>query len=320
VLRYAGRKILILIPTLFAVSFLTFLLINLLPGDPTSTILPPGASAQDRIALRHQFQLDKPLPVQYVHWLGHAVTGDLGRSYITHESVAGDIGQRLPLTVMLLIEAEVLALGIAIPVALIAAERPGSWVDRTTTTTSFGMLSLPNFLLGILLIFLLSVRWHIFPSTGFHTWFTIGNGPVPTPWSIFLPAITLAVGSAAVYSRLLRSDLIATYNQQFITFARSKGLSRRFIALRHAFRPSTFTLLTVMGLEIGALLGGAFLIEYIFALPGLGRLAVVSIFRRDYVTVQGVVLFVSFAFVMVNFVVDLLYAALDPRVRDARVV
>jgi peptide/nickel transport system permease protein len=316
--RYIRRKLVQLVLVLVAVSAATYLLINLLPGDPTLAILGPSATKEAQEALRADLNLDDPLPVRYGKWVGGALRGDLGQSYITRQPVAQAIGERLPLTIELMLMAEVLALVVAVPLGIIAGARPNGWVDRLGSAVTFGLLSVPNFMLGVVLIYVLAVRWHVFGATGIDRWFAIGRGQVATPRSIFLPALTLAVGQMAVAMRLLRSDLIATHQQDYIQMARAMGLPNRRILLRHALRPSTFSLITVIGLNMGALIGGSFIVENLFALPGLGRLIVTSIYKRDYLIVQGGVLVVAVGYVVINFVVDLLYAVLDPRVRDAR--
>jgi peptide/nickel transport system permease protein len=316
--RYIRRKLVQLVVVLAVVSAATYLLLNLLPGDPTLAILGPSATKEAQEALRAELNLDDPLPVRYGKWVGGAVTGDLGQSYITRQPVAEAIGERLPLTIELMLMAELIALAVAVPLGIIAGARPNGWVDRTASAVTFGLLSIPNFMLGVLLIYLFAVRWKPFNATGIDVWFSIGRGQVATPRSIFLPALTLAVGQMAVAMRLLRTDIIATLQQDYIQMARAMGLPNRRILLRHALRPSTFSLITVIGLNMGALIGGSFIVENLFALPGLGRLIVTSIYKRDYLLVQGGVLVVAVGYVVINFAVDLLYAVLDPRVRDAR--
>lgn len=312
--RFVLRRVVQLVPVLFAVSALSFLLLNLLPGDPTTAILGPTATKENVARLRHELRLDEPLPTRYVEWVGHSLTGDLGKSYVTSQSTAEAIRQRLPVTLELLLLSQLLALLVAVPLAIVAATKPNGLVDRLSTSTAFGFLAIPNFMLGVLLIYLFAVQVHLFPATGFTRF---GESPVENLRSLALPAFTLGVAELAVYLRLLRTDLIATLQEDFIAMAQAKGLSRTYILLRHALRPSTFSLITVAGLNLGRLIGGAFVVEYLFALPGIGSLTVESIFKRDYVVVQGTVLLVAVAYVLANFFVDLLYGFLDPRVRHA---
>lgn len=312
VLARLGR----LVSVLLAVTLLSFLLINLLPGDPTLAILGPAAG--DPVAaraVRNDLELDKPLPARYVSWLGRAVRGDLGRSYFQKRPVTTAIAERLPFTIELMGLSLLLALSLAIPMGIGAARHPGGWFDRLSGGTLFAMLALPAFMIGILLIYVFAVKLRWLPATGQATWFHIGSGVVATPISILLPIITLASGQLAVFARLLRSEMIITLRSDFITVAKAKGISERRILVRHALRPSSFSLVTVVGISVGALLGGTVIVERMFALPGMGQLLVVSIFKRDYLIVQGGVVLISVAFVLANVAADILYVMLDPRVR-----
>lgn len=312
-----AKKIAYLIPVLFAVTLLSFLLIKLLPGDPAINILGTSAQPAAVKALDHHLGLDRPLPAQYLTWVSHAASGDLGRSYQTQQTTLQALKQRLPITLELVILSQLLALGLAIPIALMAASRPGGIVDRVSTSVSFAFIAVPHFILGVLLVFLFAVKFHLFPATGY-TPLTANLGR--NLRSVALPVFTLGMSSTAVYLRLLRTDLIATLQQDFISMAKAKGMTNWFILLRHALRPSSFSLLTVFGLQFGSLIGGTLVVEIIFALPGVGSLAVQSIFQRDYLVVQGTVLLIAVAYVLVNFLVDLLYTVLDPRIRHAGAV
>lgn len=313
--RFFARRLLHLVPVLFAVSALSFLLLNLLPGDPTVAILGPTATEESRAALRDELGLDDPLPVRYANWVADSATGDLGRSYVSNQPTLEAIRQRLPVTLELLLLSQLLAVAAAIPLAILAATKPNGLLDRLSTSTAFGLLAIPNFMLGVLLIYVFAVQLNLFPATGYTPF---SDNPAENLRSLALPAITLGVAELAVYLRLLRSDLIATLQEDYIAFAQAKGLPKGYILLRHALRPSTFSLVTVAGLNLGRLIGGAFVVEYLFALPGIGALTVESIFRRDYIVVQGTVLLVAVGYVLANFLVDLLYGVLDPRVRHAR--
>ncbi len=307
-----------LVSVLLAVTALSFLLLTFLPGDPTVAILGPAAG--DPVAakqVRAQLDLDQPIPVRYVHWLGRAVRGDLGRSYFQNRPVTTAIAERLPFTFELMGLALLLALAVAIPLGIAAARHPGGLFDRMTGSALFALLALPAFMLGILLIYVFAVRLRWFPATGKATWFHVGTGVVATPMSILLPIITLAAGQLAVFARLLRSEMIITLRSDYIMVAKAKGISERRVLLRHALRPSSFSLVTVVGISIGSLLGGAVIVERMFALPGMGQLLVVAIFKRDYPLVQGGVVLISVAFVLANVVADITYTVLDPRVRAA---
>lgn len=313
--RFLAKRVLQLVPVLFAVSALSFLLLNLLPGDPTIAILGPSATEENRTALREELGLNDPLPTRYANWVADSVTGDLGKSYVSNQPTLEALRQRLPVTLELLLLSQILALGIAGPLAILAALRPNGWLDRVSTGGAFGLLAVPNFMLGVVLIYVFAVQLGWFPATGYTRF---ADDPAENLRSLVLPAVTLGVAELAVYLRLLRTDLIATLQEDYIAMAKAKGLPTARILLRHALRPSTFSLVTVAGLNLGRLIGGAFVVEYLFALPGIGSLTVESIFKRDYVVVQGTVLLVAVAYVLANFFVDLLYGILDPRVRHAR--
>jgi peptide/nickel transport system permease protein len=310
--RVILKKLAYLIPVIFAVTAMSFLLIKILPGDPTINKLGFNATPSAVKALHHELGLDKPMIEQYGIWVGHMLTGNLGRSYISNQPVMTTIKQNLPTTLELMILAQLLALALAIPAGIYAAYRPNGWFDRVSTTISFGMLALPAFVFGVFLVYVFAIRIHIFPASG---WTPISHSLKENLRAVALPAITLALPLVAVYLRLLRSDLMATLQEDFITMAKSKGLSTSRVLLRHAFRPSTFSLVTVIGLNTGTLVGGALIVEVIFALPGIGNLAVTSVFQRDYLVVQGTVVLIALGYVLVNFLVDVVYALVDPRVR-----
>jgi len=306
------RRVRQLVVVLFAVTLLTFLSLNLL-GDPLKSILGPlYADPQVRAQARADLRLDEPIPTRYVRWLGDALHGDLGRSYNSRESVSAILSKRIPVSVFLMCYAQVLALVLALPIAVWSAYKAESWFDKSSTTASFALISVPNFALGVLLLYFLSVRTQVFPARYLDD----------TLWdrlhSMFLPALTLALPAAATYMRLLRTDLIKTLQDDFITTARAKGLPSWRILVRHALRPSSFSLVTVVGLQVGALLGGALVVENIFSIPGVGKAVVDAVFRKDYLVVQAIVLLIATTYVVVNFMVDAFYVVLDPRVRSVR--
>lgn len=313
--RFIGRRLLYLLPVLLAVTLLTFLIASLLPGDLAYTILGDQATPEKVEALRAQMGLDRPVWERYLIWLGHALTGDLGRSFRTGETVLAAVIDRLPVSLELMVLAEVLGLVIAIPLAILCAVRSGSATDRFLTGLAFGKLSLPPFMVAILLIYLFAVSLNLLPATG---WIPFAEDPVANLRSFVLPALTLAIAEWPVLMRVLRSDMIATLQEDYIAMAKAKGLRPSRILLVHALKPSSLTLVTVTGINIGRLIGGALIIETIFALPGIGRLLVGAIYARDFIILQGVVLFVAVGFVAVNFIVDMLYAVLDPRIRHGR--
>ena len=310
------RKVVPLLGTLIAVSFLTFLLTDLLPGDPAQQILGPEGATPEAVArVRSDLRLDDPLPVRYVAWIGDAVQGDLGRSYRTGQEVTQAIRERLPVTLEVGGLAIVFALAGAIPLGMLSAYRAGGAADRGITGTSFALLAMPNFMMAILLILVFAVGMGALPATG---WVRLTDDVGANLKGAVLPALSLAIGELAVYTRLLRSDMIATLQEDYVVLARAKGMPTLWILLRHALRPSSFSLLTVVGLQVGAIMSGSVVVETLFALPGVGRLLVDSIFQRDLVTVQGIALVVAVSYVAVNFAVDLLYSYLDPRIRRGR--
>jgi peptide/nickel transport system permease protein len=293
----------------------SFLLLNRLPGSPVLALLGPAATPEAIHQLTAQLGLDKPVWLRYFIWLGNLLKGNLGSSYVNHQPVATALGQRLPVTLELLLLSQVIALALAMPLGVLSALRANRLFDRLASGGAFGLLSIPGFILAEVLVYLFAVRLNLFPATGY---VRLTDGVLENLRSLALPSITLGLGSMAVYMRVLRTDMIATLQQDFITMAKAKGLPTRWILLRHALRPSTFTLVTVGGLNVGALLGGAFIVEYIFQLPGLGLLTITSIYARDYLVVTDATVLAAAGFVLVNFFVDLLYAVLDPRVRHAR--
>ena len=313
--KFIGRRLVYLLPVLLAVTLLTFLIASLLPGDLAYTILGDQATPDKVEALRAQMGLDRPIWERYLLWLGNAVQGDLGRSFRTGETVLAAVIDRLPVSLELMVMAEVLGLVIAIPLAILCAVRSGSATDRFLTGLAFGKLSLPPFMVAILLIYLFAVSLNLLPATG---WIPFAEDPVANLRSFVLPALTLAIAEWPVLMRVLRSDMIATLQEDYIAMAKAKGLRPSRILLVHALKPSSLTLVTVTGINIGRLIGGTLIIETIFALPGIGRLLVGAIYARDFIILQGVVLFVAVGFVMVNFIVDMLYAVLDPRIRHGR--
>jgi peptide/nickel transport system permease protein len=309
---FVARRLLYLVPVLVAVSLLTFLIASLLPGDLAYVILGDQATPDKVAALRHDMGLDQPIWWRYASWLWHVLQGDFGRSFRTGQTVLQAVSERLPVSIELMLLAELAALAIGIPLAIACAVRSGSAFDRFVTGSAFGMLSVPAFLAAILLIYLFAVELRWLPATGY---VPFGEDPLGNIRSFVLPALTLALGEWPVLMRVLRSDMIATLQEDYIAMARAKGLKPSRILLVHALKPSSLTLVTVTGINIGRLIGGTVIVESVFALPGIGRLLLGAIYTRDLIILQGVVLFVACGYVLMNFVVDLLYAVLDPRIR-----
>ena len=311
-----------LVATLLAVTFLTFLMVSLLPGDPVDTILGTGPRTEEQVAsIREDLRLDDPFIVRYVSWLGDAVTGDLGQSYITDQPVSETISQRVPVTAQLAFMAIFIAVVVAIPLGVLGAYKQGRWQDTTTSTFALVALSIPNFIVGIFLIYYFAVKWNPGRSVSFlpefeaSNWNRLSDGVWANLETSILPALALALGSMAVFSRLIRSDMIGTLREDFIMSARAKGLSDRYVLFRHALRPSSLSLMTIVGIAFGALLGGTVVIEQLFAIPGLGGSLINAINGRDIILIQGITVFIAVMYVIINTVVDLLYAVLDPRIR-----
>lgn len=310
-LRKAGTLLLVML----AVSLLSFGMIAALQstGDPAIAVLgPQGANPEAVAAVRAEMNLDKPLVEQYWIWQTGVLKGDLGRSYIRNQDVSDAIFERLPVTLQLGAMALLFSLLLAIPIGIFSAYRSDTVPDKAITTGTFGLISVPTFVMGILLIYVFAVELRWLPATG---WVRFTDDPVRNLKSALLPALSLAAAEFAVYSRLLRTDMIATLQQDFVMMAKAKGMPTWRILLRHALRPSSFSLLTVVGLQVGGLIGGAVIIEELFALNGVGRLLFSSIQQRDLIMVQGLVLFLAASYVIINFLVDIMYSILDPRIR-----
>lgn len=309
--RYILKRLLAMIPVLFLVSLIVFFLIRLIPGDPAVAMLGEEATPQMIASLRQEFGLDQPIPVQYAIWLSHVLRGDLGNSTRAHLPVLQAIVERLPATVELTILSLLISLSIAIPVGIISATRRGSRADLISTTLSLLGVSMPNFFLAILLIFIFSLNLRLLPPIGY-TPITQDLGA--NLRGMILPAIALSAGATAIVARLTRSGLLEVLNLDYIRTARSKGLDEKRVINHHALKNAMIPVVTIVGLQVGALLSGAVITESIFVLPGVGKLAVDAIFSRDFAVIQGVVLFFSLVFLAANLVVDVLYAFLDPRI------
>jgi peptide/nickel transport system permease protein len=309
---FIGQRLLYLVPVLLAVSLLTFLIASLLPGDLAYVVLGDQATPENVAALRRDMGLDQPIWWRYLSWLGHVLQGDFGRSFRTGQTVLQAVTERLPVSIELMLLAEIIGLAIGVPLAIACAVRAGSGFDRFMTGTAFGMLSVPAFLSAILLIYLFAVQLRWLPATGY---IPFNEDPVGNLRCFVLPALTLALAEWPGIMRVLRSDMIATLQEDYIAMAKAKGLKPARILFVHALKPSSLTLVTITGINIGRLIGGALITETIFALPGIGRLLVSALYTRDLIILQGVVLIVACGFVIMNFIVDMFYAVLDPRIR-----
>ena len=304
-----------LIATLFVVSILTFLLVEQLPGDPILAILPPEAldDLENIERIRKELKLDDSVFTRYARWAGDAIQGDLGKSYITDQPVAEAIKDRIPVTMELALLATIIAALFAIPIGAIAAYREGGYFDRITSALTTAALSIPGFLVGIFFIWLFTLKFNWLPSTGWNR--LSEKGLLANLQTAILPASALALAPLAINARLIRADMIGTLKEDYILSARAKGLRDRYILMRHALRPSSLTAITVFALQLGGLIGGTVVIETVFALPGLGTRLISGIYQRDVMMIQGITLFIATVYVVVNTAVDLLYLALDPRIR-----
>jgi peptide/nickel transport system permease protein len=311
-MRFLWLKGIRLICVVLAVTAITFLLVNLLPGDVAYVIGGENATLQDIQTIRHELGLDRNVVKRYFIWLGNLVRGDFGKSYLTREPVLEAIVARLPVTIELLVISQFLALIFALPAGIVSAYRNGTFLDRFVSATGFATLSIPSFVMALLTIYLFSIRLQWLPATGYTPLF---DGPWANIKSFILPGLSIALIEWVVLMRVLRSDMITTLQQNFILMARAKGLPPWKVLLHHALRPSSFTLITVLGIQIGRYIGEAVIVETIFALPGIGRLLVNAIYDRDYMMVQGCILLVTVGYVAINSVVDILYTVLDPRIR-----
>ncbi len=310
---YLLRRLVSFIPVLFFISVLVFLLLHLAPGDPVDMIVGDDRPGPDVIAeIREQYGFNDPLPVQYLRWAAHAAVGDLGYSYRSRQEVTQLLLGRLPTTLELSALSIMLGLAIALPLGIVAALRRGTWVDALASVVAALGISMPAFWIGILLIYLfaLTLRW--VPPSGY---VSPGEDLAMNLRLMVLPVITLGVGYGAMLTRYVRASMLESLGLDFVRTARAKGLAERSVVLGHVLRSALIPIVTVLGIETGRVLGGAVLTETIFALPGMGRLAVDAILSHDFPTMQGAVLFMAVAVLLANLVVDLLYGTLDPRMR-----
>lgn len=311
-IAYILRRVAQAVPVLFVVSLIVFFLMRLIPGDPALALMGQEATQEQLIAVREAWGLDEPLHLQYLYWLGHLVTGDLGVSYFSRIPVSDLIGQTLPSTIELALVAMVIALVIAIPTGIIAAVRRGTFIDGLASTVILFGISFPDFWLGILLILLFAVVLEWLPPLGYTPFIT---DPAQNLQFIVLPALTLGLILAAPIMRFLRSGMLDVLNEDYIRVARSKGLRERLVIVRHALKNAAIPTVTMVGVQIASLLGGTAIVETVFAWPGVGWLTVNAVYQRDYAVIQAVVMMVAAFFVAINLIVDILYAWLDPRIR-----
>jgi peptide/nickel transport system permease protein len=306
------QRLVATLPVLVLVTLGVFLLIHLVPGDPVETMLGESQDPIAKEALRRDLGFDQPLHVQYVTWLSHVAQGDLGRSVRTHQTVLENVGQRIRPSLELAAYAMLISLCIAIPLGILTATHRNSVLDSLGTGFALFGICMPNFVIALLLIFVFGVTLHWLPISSFTDPL---QDPVNGIRSLTLPAITLGLALAAVIARTLRSSLLEVFAEDYVQTARAKGLAEWAVVRRHALKNALIPVVTVLGLQFGTLIGGAVITEYVFALPGVGRLVVDAVFARDYPLVQGVVLLIAVGFIASNLAVDIVYGWIDPRIR-----
>ena len=305
------RRFIAVVPTFLLVSILIFTLVRLLPGDPAQLMLGEAANPQNVAELRTKLGLDQPFPVQYAKWFGYALRLDFGQSN-TGVTVNRLLSQKLPITLELTLVAIVIAVVFSFFAGILSSLYPNTWVDRTITVISITGICLPTFFTGILLIYGFSIRLRWLPSSGF---IGLADDPLANLRLMLLPGITLGFYSAAVLTRYLRTSMLEVFDQDFIRTGRSKGVGRWSLTFKHVLRNAIIPVVTVLGLQIGLLIGGAIITEQVFSIPGIGNMLVVAVFNRDLATIQGIALVTAVSVFVVNFFVDVAYAFIDPRIR-----
>ncbi len=313
-IRFLARRLLIMIPVLFFVSLIVFALINLIPGDAARLFLGEEAPPEAVAVLRHELGLDQPVYVQYLRWVGGMLHGNFGYSFKDHRPVLATVLEKVPVTGELTAASLIVAWAIAIPAGAVAAWRQRTAADYGASAAALVGLSIPNFWLGIMLIYLFAVHLHWLPASG---WTPLYQDVGRNLRALLMPACVLGLVLAAVVMRQLRSSMVEVLSADFVRTAKAKGLGGRVVVIRHALRNAVIPVITVMGIQMGTLLGGAVITETIFAVPGLGQLTINSIYGRDYPMLEGVVLFSALAILLINLVVDIVYSLIDPRIKLA---
>jgi peptide/nickel transport system permease protein len=309
--EYLMHRLLLLIPTMVGVTLVVFLMMRLIPGDPVTNMMGENYSEQDARQLRHELGLDQPLAIQYGKWLLLLLRGDWGRSILTNRPVLTDLLYRFPVSLELIVLSMLLSLLIALPAGIVAAVWPNTWKDYSAMLVSMAGVSIPEFFLGVLLflLFALVLRW--LPVSGYTPFLANPEGNL---WHMVLPTIALGFPRAALLTRLVRATLLEVLKLEYVTTARAKGLGEHPVVLKHALRNALIPTLTVAGLQVGFLIGGAIVVETVFAVPGIGSFGIDAILKRDYPQVQAFVLVGALVFMLANLTVDLLYAVIDPRI------
>ena len=307
------RRVLIAIPTIVLISIFVFTLQKLLPGDPVLAMAGEERDPETLAYLREKYRLNDPVVIQYLHWIGNALRGDLGISLRTNQPVLELIGEKLPVTIQLAVMALAVALLVGIPAGVLAAYHKGTWIDWVANVVALSGLSVPNIWLGIMLILIVSVRLGWLPASGYAPF---AEDPVRSIQTMLMPAIVLGTALAATLMRHTRSAMLGVLRSDYVRTARAKGLSERSVIVKHALRNALVPVVTVTTLLFGELLAGAVLTEQIFTIPGFGKLVVDAVFNRDYAVVQGIVLCTGIAFVALNILADALYRVLNPRMAE----
>src|ERR671931_1136744 len=321
---YILKRVIQIVPTVLMITFVVFVMMRSVPGDPVVALLGDAYSEEDAIKARQAYGLDKPIVVQYGIWLGKLLRGDWGASILSGRPVLKDVMVRLPVTLELIVLSMAVALAIAVPAAIIGAVRQNTWADYTATTVAMIGVSIPEFFIGVLLLITFSIGLGgALPSSGWvylpGTCPTIvcAAGLLGNAQHVVMPALALGVGRAALLTRLLRASMLEVIRTEYVTTARAKGLAERPVVFKHALKNALIKTVTVMVLQVGFLIGGAIVVETLFAMPGIGTFGIDAIIARDYQQVQGFALITAIAFVVINLLVDLTYTFLDPRIRYA---
>ncbi|MFM8990494.1 MAG: ABC transporter permease [Alphaproteobacteria bacterium] len=314
-IRFLANRLIAAVPVLFNVSLLTFVLINFVPGDVSAELAGPGASAADIARIRSVYGLDSPFHERLLGWYAALAQGDLGESVLLRRSVTEAILERLPVTLSLTALALCIAVAVGVATGILAAMRVNTWVDQATMTIALAGLALPDFWLGLVMIYLFAVQLGWLPTGGY---VPLSEDPVGWLRSMAMPALALALTQIGLLARMTRASMLDVLRQDFMRTARAKGLPNRVVIFKHALANVMIPVITVVGLSVGILLGGAIVIEQVFSIPGVGRLIIGGILRRDFPVIQGGLLLTATVFVLVNLAVDILYAVVDPRVRYDR--
>ena len=312
-LGYIFKRIFMTIPVMVVVALFVFLLLRLSPGDPAAVIAGDYATAEDVQKIREKLGLSEPIVVQFVTWLGSLIQGDLGTSIFSNKPVTELIAQRLEPTLMLALTTIIFSILVAVPLGTIAAFRGGSWIDRLVMLFSVGGFSIPVFVLGYILIYYFSITWRILPVQGYRSPFE--DGMLPFIQHIILPTLTLSVIYIALLARMTRASVMEVLEEDYIRTARAKGLSEVKILMRHALGNAAVPIVTVIGIGIALLIGGVVVTESVYNIPGLGRLVLDAVLARDYPIIQGLILFFSLIYVLLNLIIDLTYTLFDPRIK-----